>query len=49
LVPAAAGVGFIFVLMVAAYYEGRVKTEYRLYESKAGAETKLRLLSISGL
>jgi hypothetical protein len=35
--------------MVAAYYEGHVKTECHLYESKAGAALFLRLLSISGL
>ena len=49
LVPAIAGVGFVFALILAAYYEGRVKREYRLYESKAGADLFLRPHSISGL
>ena len=49
LVPAIAGVGFIFALILAAYYEGRVKRAYRLYESKAGAALFLRPLLISGL
>ena len=49
LVPAVAGVGFIFALILAAYYEGRVKRAYRLYESKAGAALFLRPLLISGL
>jgi hypothetical protein len=47
--PAAAGVGFIFALRLAAYYEGRVKREYRLYESNAGAGLFLHPHSKGGL